>query len=142
MKIYLLLLSNLLCVSFVLGHSSRVCQDYIIPVNITSLVYTAIYPPFQDNYDVVGFVNNLARRDTNATAPTFSCATSVSAEYNIGATFCTPKSGANEEKTVLLATHGLKYDRRQNAKTWQYSQTADNSSDTGTQGSSPQTKAL
>lgn len=69
MKIPLLPLSSLLFISFVSGHSSRVCQDYIIPVNVTSLVYTAIYPPFQDNYDVVGFVKNLARRDTNATVP-------------------------------------------------------------------------
>ncbi|KAF8865053.1 hypothetical protein BDZ45DRAFT_736695 [Acephala macrosclerotiorum] len=57
------------------------------------------------------FVNNLARRDSNATFHPFLGA-NVAAAYNIAATFCSPSTNPNKEKTILLASHGLAYDGR------------------------------
>ncbi|KUJ15735.1 uncharacterized protein LY89DRAFT_783009 [Mollisia scopiformis] len=114
MKSSHLQLSSLLFSVFASAQNSRICQDYMIPVNITSQVLVASYPHFQDSYDVVDFINNLARRDANATKSPFSGVESATAAYNIGATFCSPGTNTNtsQERTILVATHGLAYDRR------------------------------
>lgn len=45
----------------------------MIPLNVTSQVFIAKYALFKDNYDVVGFVNDIARRDSNTTLHHSEC---------------------------------------------------------------------
>lgn len=91
--------------------STRICTQYLIPLSITSQVLTPSYPPFTSNYDVVGFVNDLTRRPSNTTFVPFSGAKNETASYTIGATLCSPRN-SSKETTLLVATHGLGYDRR------------------------------
>jgi hypothetical protein len=84
----------------------------MIPLNVTSQVLIPQYPGFEDSYDVVGFVNDLTRRDTNTTFSPFAGVKNVTASYTIGATICIPSKNSGEDKTLLLASHGLGYDRR------------------------------
>ncbi|KAH7356793.1 Alpha/Beta hydrolase protein [Rhexocercosporidium sp. MPI-PUGE-AT-0058] len=101
--------------SGVLSHSTcsdidtRTCQEYTIPVNVTSQVFIASYPRFKDNFDVVQFFTTLGSR--SSLVP-FSGAKNVTAAYSIGATICSPCKSTRKEKTLLLASHGLGYDRR------------------------------
>jgi hypothetical protein len=60
---------------------------------------------------VVGFVNDLTRRDTNTTFSPFADVKNVTASYTIGATICIPRKSSGNDKTLLLASHGLGYDR-------------------------------
>ncbi|KAK8064623.1 hypothetical protein PG994_007261 [Apiospora phragmitis] len=93
------------------------CIDYQIPVTTRTEARIWGLPKFSSNYDVSAFFLSLIRRTT--VPPTlpfnpFSGSKNVTGNYTIGATFCSPKntSKGGHEKTVLLATHGLGYDRR------------------------------
>lgn len=94
---------------------SRKCQDYNIPLDITSIVNetSAAFPPFKSNLDVVNFVFNTVRRDTKTIyMPLSPTQKSVTTSYNIAGTICTPVNPTSNS-TVILATHGLGFDRRQ-----------------------------
>jgi hypothetical protein len=65
---------------------SRLYQEYMIPLNVTSQVLIPKYLGFEDSYDVVGFVNDLTRRDTNTTFSPFAGGKNITASYTIGAT--------------------------------------------------------
>lgn len=123
MRLSLLALSSSLCLALALPSDdaysektkSRKCQDYNIPLDITSTVNetTSAFPPFKSNLDVVNFVFNLARRDTKtAFVPLSMSQKNVTTSYNIAGTFCTPAYHAGNQSTVILATHGLGFDRR------------------------------
>ncbi|KAN0095337.1 alpha/beta-hydrolase [Hyaloscypha variabilis] len=95
-----------------ISSDTRVCQEFTVPVTVTSQVFITEYPAFQDSYDVVGFVNNIAGRDSNTTFAPLGGRKNVTASYTIGATICNPKGSGGKNKTLLLATPGLGYDRR------------------------------
>ncbi|KAL5324233.1 hypothetical protein ACEPPN_008777 [Leptodophora sp. 'Broadleaf-Isolate-01'] len=112
----LLLISSVtLLFSGAVSHSTcsdtgtRACQEYTIPVNVTSQVFIPSYPRFKDNFDVVDFFSALGGR---ASFIPFSGTKNVTAAYSIGATICSPRGSTRKEKTLLLASHGLGYDRR------------------------------
>ncbi|KAE8446761.1 hypothetical protein EG329_011666 [Mollisiaceae sp. DMI_Dod_QoI] len=92
--------------------SSRICHDYSIPVNVTNLALTSSYQPFTSNYDVVDFAHGLSGRDGGATLHLFSVPKNVTGVYTISPTICSPRTRTKEGKTILLASHGLGYDRR------------------------------
>jgi hypothetical protein len=92
---------------------AKSCQDYKIPVTITSENLIYALSPFSDDFDVADFVDNFSSR-TPPSDPYFSGAVNQTATYTIAATFCTPGRGENitHKDTVLIATHGLAYDRK------------------------------
>jgi len=62
---------------------------------------------------VVEFLTEIARKDSAEVFHPLSGVKNVTDTYEVAATFCTPKkTKGGKEKTVLLATHGLGYDRR------------------------------
>lgn len=90
-----------------------VCTEYSIKVTATSTGYIWGIPRFKDNYDVVEFLTEIARKDSAEVFHPLSGVKNVTDTYEVAATFCTPKkTKGGKEKTVLLATHGLGYDRR------------------------------
>ena len=91
---------------------TRICQEYFIPINVTSQVLVSSYVPFKSNYDVVEFVNNITRRNTTTAFVPFSGIKNVTASYTIGATLCVPKENSKKNTTLIVASHGLGYDRR------------------------------
>jgi hypothetical protein len=89
------------------------CHDYDIPVTTQTEALVFGLPKFSDNFDVVGLFGNLVRRDAATSfKPFLNEKRNVTGNYTIGATFCSPKRFNGHEKTVLLATPGLGYDRR------------------------------
>lgn len=83
-----------------------------MPVTVSATNSVAKYAPFTSNYDVVGFVNAVFRRDSNDTYMPLGATNIVTATYSIGATICNPRSSTGSNKTLLLATPGLGFDRR------------------------------
>ena len=87
------------------------CHDYDIPINIGSENFPWIAPKWTDN---LGFVDLLSAGATRTTANfplPLGAPVHQTAAYRISATFCTPKKQGKHAKTVLLATHGLGFDR-------------------------------
>lgn len=89
------------------------CQDYSIPVTVTSLNYPWVAPKWTDNFGFIDFASTATSRTDAGFPPPIGAPVNETARYDIGATFCTPtgKANANAGK-VLLATHGLGFDRR------------------------------
>ena len=88
------------------------CTDYEIPVTTQTEALIFGYPEFSDNFDLAGFIATLITRKTDPPFNPFSGKKNVTGNYNISATFCSPKTANGHEKTVLIASHGLGYDRR------------------------------
>ncbi|KIW76265.1 hypothetical protein Z517_11011 [Fonsecaea pedrosoi CBS 271.37] len=88
----------------------KTCQEYNIPLNLTTLNLKWALDPLETNEDAAAYSIQGQRRDamtvfqpvTPPTAP-------ETAVYTVAGTFCQPASGGNG--TVLLATHGGGYDR-------------------------------
>ncbi|KAL3420634.1 hypothetical protein PVAG01_07079 [Phlyctema vagabunda] len=92
--------------------SQRTCHNYSIPVNVTNVALVASYEPFTSNYDVVNFANGLAGREGGASLNLFSGQATKTGIYDIGATICSPNTQSENETTIIVASHGLGYDRR------------------------------
>lgn len=94
--------------------SARKCVEYSIPLTVTAPNLVPAFPIFKDSFDVVDLVNQAARRDVDEAFHPFPLSDPpiVTANVTIAATFCTPKYPNGYEKTVLLASHGLGFDRR------------------------------
>jgi hypothetical protein len=88
------------------------CKDFTISAPITSENYQWAIPPYKDNFDVVDFLFNSSRKDSQEVYHPFGDGSkkTVTKTYKISATFCTPKKKHGKEKTVLIATSGLAYD--------------------------------
>lgn len=94
---------------------AALCTNYKIPVEVTAsnvLVFNDA-AKWTDNDGLSQFSENRAGRDPTA-PPTFLAnkTQTVSGDYSIGATFCSPRDKkAKHAKTVILASHGLGFDR-------------------------------
>ena len=115
-------LLSLSCISAATAHHGYVpphyvpfnvdCYDYTIPVAITSKNFQWIGPRWTDDYEWIDFLTTASSRPSAGFPPPFGNPIDQTASYSISATFCTPKKGGPKAKTVLLATHGLGFDRR------------------------------
>ncbi|KAH8726413.1 Alpha/Beta hydrolase protein [Phaeosphaeriaceae sp. PMI808] len=94
--------------------SAAHCVDYVIPIAVASENLISNLTKFRDNFDLVDFIFEYVRKDSNVTFHPWKGSENVTASYEISGTFCSPKTpaGNGREKTVLLTTHGLAYDRR------------------------------
>lgn len=90
---------------------SKSCTDYTITVNPTSVNFIWA-KPFENNFEVVDFLSNLASRTAATSFNPYSGAAVQNATYHISATFCTPSAKNGSKKIVLLLSHGLNFDRR------------------------------
>lgn len=88
------------------------CQEYTIPVTVTSENRPWIGPRWTDNYGFTDFLSIAASRESARFPAPVGNPVTRTASYSIVATFCTPQKSGKHSKTVLLATHGLGYDRR------------------------------
>jgi hypothetical protein len=100
--------------------ANGVCTDFTITKTVTSSQFGFAPKKFENNYDVVGFLEALA---SSAKEPSFEPLISptkpTTRDYTISATFCTPKHKKGKEGTVLVATSGLGYDKRYWASTYE-----------------------
>lgn len=83
------------------------CQEYTIPVTITSENIQFSFPKWDDDYALEDFIS-IATTRASANLP--SIAGGIKNEtgtYYIAASFCSPKQAGDKAKTVILATHGI-----------------------------------
>lgn len=92
--------------------STADCKNFTIPVSVTSDNYPWIAPRWTDNFGFVDFLSTASSRADAGFPSPLGDAVSRNGSYRIGATLCTPKQLNGNTNTVLLATHGLLWDRR------------------------------
>ena len=90
---------------------SASCTDYTIPVNITSANYVFNATKWTNNDELTQFVIDQVTRIPDKYIP-LAGPEDETEQYQISATFCTPRNATSDKaKTVILATHGLGFDR-------------------------------
>ncbi|KAK4198394.1 alpha/beta-hydrolase [Triangularia verruculosa] len=93
----------------------KTCSDYRIPISITSNNAVFGLRPFKSDFDVAEFVTTIASHTPEISSSVLSPFTVNATEtFTISATFCRPgheKPDPKRENTVLIATHGLNFDR-------------------------------
>jgi hypothetical protein len=83
------------------------CEEYMIPVEITSMGFPFNGTKWETDYDLEDFLSLATTRPSAGFPGVLSAPVSESATYNIAASFCTPKQKNTKSKTVILATHGI-----------------------------------
>jgi len=92
--------------------SNGVCTDYTVTETITYPALQWATTRFADNHDVVALLADLSSKDGLSTPP-FGGKENTTKTFEIAGTFCKPVSEKDgKETTVLVATHGLGFDRR------------------------------
>jgi len=109
---YLLLASLLTTAQATPSTSQTTCKNYTIPLTITSPNLAFALPTFRNNFDVADFIDTISSRNASTAASVVSTTRqNITASYKIFATLCQPASKKFRSKTVLIATHGLNFDR-------------------------------
>lgn len=89
------------------------CQNYVIPVSINTQAYQWNGSVWKNNYELVDFVTVQVGRLGKTPHELYTGPNDFKASYEIAATFCTPSNTTlGKEKIVLLATHGLWFERK------------------------------
>ncbi|KEF52825.1 uncharacterized protein A1O9_11242 [Exophiala aquamarina CBS 119918] len=103
------LLSGLALAACASMASARKCQNITIPVSISARngVFNVATP--QNNIDVTNLMLKMAKQESNYTAEVLTGYATVSGDYELAATFCTPDKGPG--KTLQILTHGVGFDR-------------------------------
>ena len=84
----------------------------MIPVTTTSDNYPWVGPKWNDDFGFIDFASVASSRTDAGFPLPFGAPVSQTAKYMIGATFCTPTHAGKNSGKVLLASHGLGFDRR------------------------------
>lgn len=89
--------------------SARLCHDINIPVTISArnAVFNVAAP--QTDCGVTDFILDLSQQGSNYSAAVLAGYATVSGDYELAATYCTPDGGAG--KTLQILTHGIGFDR-------------------------------
>jgi hypothetical protein len=94
--------------------TNGLCKDYSITQEVKAPVPVFAHPPFASNLDIAELLINSTRISTDGFTPSpVSGFENVTRSYTISGTFCSPRKPKDgKETTVLVATHGVMYDRR------------------------------
>lgn len=88
------------------------CIDYDIPVSVSTKGVNWIAPKWTDNAGLIDFVSLTSSRSSANFSSPVGGSVDLNGQYIISGTFCSPQTNAEISGNVLLATHGLGYDRR------------------------------
>jgi hypothetical protein len=94
--------------------SNGVCTEYTITQEVAAPVAVFDHAPFESNLDMSALLINATRTSTDGvTFGPVAGFQNVTRSYTISGTFCSPKEPKDgKETTVVVATHGVMYDRR------------------------------
>ena len=92
---------------------NAVCEDFEIPLTVSTPALVWKAPEWDNNYDLTDFVSLAATRPSADFPLPMTSGGSFEGNVTIAGTFCSPKQPSGGHKqTVLLATHGLGFDGR------------------------------
>lgn len=90
-----------------------ICQNYTVPVSVDTQAYTYNGTQWHNDFELANFVSLQVGRIAKSPHELYTGPHPFQANYEIGATFCTPSdTKLGKEKIVLLATHGLWFERK------------------------------
>lgn len=91
-----------------LASASYSCIDFKVPLSFTAEHMPTTFPPFENHYESVAFLNNLTARNSAAYPSPVGEPTNISVSVTIAAQYCTP--AGKSPKNVQVLTHGIGFD--------------------------------
>ena len=88
------------------------CVDYTIPITVSSDSFKWTGPKWNDDFGLADFITSAVTRPEAGFPPAFGNLTRTTDLYQITGTFCTPEIASVKARPLLLATHGIGFDRR------------------------------
>ena len=88
-----------------------ICYDVILPISFEVDGYEWIQPRWTNDYEMIDFIGVEASRRPYNKSQIVQPST-IGGNYSISGTFCVPNKPGSKASTVILATHGLWYDRK------------------------------
>lgn len=88
---------------------ARKCQNITILVNISARNGVFTISPPSNNIEATNVILNGVRQGSNATQQVLTGYATISGEFKIAATYCSPDKSTS--KTIQLLTHGIGFDR-------------------------------
>lgn len=86
------------------------CIDYEIPVSVSAKGVGFLPPKWTNNYELINFVTlGATRPSANFSSPLGPA--DLKGDYTISATFCSPTKPSKHSGTVILASHGLGFEK-------------------------------
>lgn len=105
---YIFLSLVILLIRAQISRAETPCTDFsraLLFIDYTK--YQFGYPPFNDNYDVATYVQDINSRDADKTFHPISGSLPANGTFRISGTYCEPENAT----TLLVATHGSISDR-------------------------------
>lgn len=87
------------------------CIDYDIPVSVSTQGINWIAPKWTENTGLIDFVSLASTRSSANFSSPVGGPVDLKGQYKISGSFCSPKGKTGKSGNVLLASHGLGYDR-------------------------------
>ncbi|KAF7910957.1 uncharacterized protein EAF01_002465 [Botrytis porri] len=97
----------LLTIHTQISRAETTCTDFRFLVYIDYTQYQFGYLPFNDNYDVATYIQDINRRDADKNFHPISGSIPGNGTFRFSGTYCEPANAT----TLLVATHGLNSDR-------------------------------
>jgi pimeloyl-ACP methyl ester carboxylesterase len=90
------------------AYASYSCVEFDVPLSFDAPHAPALFPPFQDHYQSVAFLNGVTSRTATLGASPFGAPENITVDVTIAAFYCTPVG--KKPTTVQVLTHGLGFD--------------------------------
>jgi pimeloyl-ACP methyl ester carboxylesterase len=91
-----------------LAAASYSCVDFNVPLSFTATRMPTTFPPFENHYQSVQFLNDFTARNAASGPSPFGPAENITVDMTVAAQYCTPKG--QDPTTVQILTHGLGFD--------------------------------
>jgi pimeloyl-ACP methyl ester carboxylesterase len=93
---------------FGLASAMYCCRDFDVPMSFVAPHVPPNFPPFENHYQSVAFLNAISARNVASAPSPFGEPANITVEATIAAQYCTPN---NQKPTVVqVLTHGLGFD--------------------------------
>lgn len=101
--------STLLTLTFSTLAYAYKCTEFFVPVTVTAPSFPVLFPPFQNHYQSVAFLDELTARNAASQPSPLGNPKNVTESFQISAEYCTPDGKGNGDVQVL--SHGLGFDK-------------------------------
>lgn len=87
------------------------CSTFSTSITITAPSYEPAFPPFQNHYESVAFLNAITANNASSAPSPFAKVVNVTETFDISAEYCEPSGHHPRGEDVQVLTHGIGFDK-------------------------------
>ena len=94
---------------FGVANAAYTCVDFTVPVSYQAVSYPPSFPPFENHYQSVAFLNGITSRDALSAPSPLGDPVNITIDAEVAAQYCHPTHG-HVSDVVQVLTHGIGFD--------------------------------